>query len=149
MHIDFANEWGYLGLFLVSFLAATVVPLSPEALVLLLESQGYDAPLLIATATLGGYLGSLTYYYMAIGGRNLALHRFVSISSGKLAKAEARFEKWGSIILFFSWVPIVGEPLIIVSGLLNVRLSVFTVWVIIGRIVRFAILLYTIGPIID
>lgn len=139
--MDIFYELGYVGLFIISFIAATVFPISPEAFVVALYTQDYNAFILIAVATLGGYLGSLTYYYFAITGRKMALNRFVSISPERLAKNEARFARWGSLILLFSWVPIVGEPLIIVAGLLKVRLSVFTFWVILGRIVRFSLLL--------
>ncbi len=138
---DSLYDWGYVGLFLLSFLAATLVPISPEALVVALYTQHYNAFILIAVATVGGYLGSLTYYYLAVSGREWALHRFISISPEKLAENQARFERWGSIILLFSWVPIVGEPLIVVSGLLRVRLAIFSFWVILGRIFRFSLLL--------
>lgn len=144
--MEFAYQWGYLGLFIVSFVAATIIPLSPEVIVVLLYSQGYNPILIVVIATVAGYLGSLTYYYLAIGGRNLALSKFISISPEKLAKTEAQFERWGSIILLFSWLPIVGEPLIIVSGTLKVRLSVFTFWVIVGRIARFSVLLLLAHP---
>ena len=139
--MEFVYDWGYLGLFIISFLAATIIPLSPEVLVLLLFSRGYDAPLLIVIASLAGYLGSLTYYYLARAGGNFALKRFVEISPERLEKAQSRFERWGSAILLVSWMPIIGEPLIIVSGLLQVRLSVFTFWVIVSRLIRFSVLL--------
>lgn len=138
---DSVYDWGYVGLFLISFLAATLVPISPEALVIALYTQQYNAFMLIAVATIGGYLGSLTYYYLAISGRKWALNRFIKISPEKLATNQARFERWGSIILLFSWVPIVGEPLIVVSGFMRVRLAIFSFWVILGRIFRFSLLL--------
>lgn len=141
-NMDVFYDWGYLGLFLLSFVAATVVPVSPEAFVVVLYSQDYDAFLLIIVASTGGYLGSLTYYYFAVRGRNLVTNRIVSISPERLANYQARFERWGAIILLFSWVPFVGEPLIIVSGILKVRLSVFTFWVILGRVFRFSLLLF-------
>ncbi len=147
--MEFAQEWGYLGVFIVSFVAATIFPISPEAIIVVLYSQGYSAPLMIAVATIGGYLGSLTYYYLAIGGRNLILTRFVTVSPERMEKTEAWFERWGTIILFFSWVPIIGEPLIIVAGALRVRLSVFTFWVIFGRIVRFTVLLAIADPLVS
>jgi membrane protein YqaA with SNARE-associated domain len=139
--MEFAYEWGYLGLFIISFLAASILPLSPEVLMVLLYTQGYSAIVLIIVATISGYLGSLTYYFAAIGGRNLALQRWIKIEPEKLAKTQARFERWGSIILFFSWLPIVGEPLIIAAGLLKVRFAIFSFWVIFGRLLRFIVVL--------
>ena len=146
--MEFAYEWGYLGLFIISFLAATVFPLSPEVLMVLLYTQGYSAIGLIIVATISGYLGSLTYYFAAIGGRNLALNRWIKIEPEKLAKTQVRFERWGSIILFFSWLPIVGEPLIIAAGLLKVRFAVFSFWVIFGRLVRFIVVLLIASPLV-
>ncbi len=146
--MEFVQDWGYLGMFVVAFVASTIVPASPEAVMLVLFAQGLDAVTLIIIGTIGGYLGSLTYYYLAIRGRQIVLNRFVTISDERMAKSEAWFARWGSIILFFSWLPFVGEPLLIVAGALKVRLSVFTFWVIVGRLIRFIGLLLLADPLI-
>ena len=53
-------EWGYLGLFLSSFLGATIIPLSSEIVLSLLLTQGFDLNLSIIIATIGNWLGGLS-----------------------------------------------------------------------------------------
>jgi len=57
-------EWGYLGLFLSSFLGATIIPLSSEIVLSLLLTQGFDIKLSIIIATIGNWLGGLSSYYL-------------------------------------------------------------------------------------
>ena len=147
--MEFLYEWGYLGLFIVSFLAATLIPLSPELLLLFLFDQGYSAVLLVLVATIAGYLGSLTNYYLAREGSSWIFQRYMQLSEEKLARYRRHYERWGAVVLFFSWLPVIGEPLMMVGGILQIRLSVFTFWVIVGRIARFSLLLLLASPLMQ
>ena len=62
-------EWGYLGLFLSSFLGATIIPLSSEIVLSLLLTQGFDINLSIIIATIGNWLGGLSSYYLGSLGK--------------------------------------------------------------------------------
>ncbi len=62
-------EWGYLGLFLSSFLGATIIPLSSEIVLSLLLTQGFDINLSIIIATIGNWLGVLSSYYLVSLGK--------------------------------------------------------------------------------
>jgi membrane protein YqaA with SNARE-associated domain len=133
---DLTAEAGYLGLLLVCFLAATLLPLSSEVAVALMPRLGYDPTLTVVVATLGNYLGSVVNYYVGAGAADF-LARYMGTGADRLAQARTAYARWGAPILFFSWLPVVGDPLTLVAGALRVRFVVFTAWVIAGKLARY------------
>ena len=66
--MEYLQELGYLGLFISSFLSATLIPLSPEIVLSVLIAKGFSIPISIFIATMGNWFGSiLTYYIGKIG----------------------------------------------------------------------------------
>jgi len=74
---SFIDNYGYLNLFILSFLASTVLPLGSEALVVALIYQGFSPFTVIMVATVGNYLGSCTTYYLGLKGRPV-LEKYLS-----------------------------------------------------------------------
>ena len=130
-------SYGYPALFLVSFLASTVVPLGSEWLLVSLVMKGYDPLLSVAVATVGNTLGSCTTYGIGIWGGPYLIRRVLRISETAQERAERIYSRYGSWSLLFSWVPIVGDPLCIVGGLLRVRFRKFSILVFSGKLVRY------------
>jgi len=128
---------GYVGLLLVSFLAATLLPISSEVAVALMLRYGYDATPTIAVATVGNYLGSVVNYYVGARGASFFLTRYVGTTADTLTGARATYARWGAPILIFSWVPVIGDPLTLVAGALRVPFVVFTAWVVAGKLARY------------
>jgi len=60
-----------------------------------------------------------------------------------MLNVERIYKKWGSPALFFAWVPIVGDPLTVVAGALNLNLYLFTFWVVLGKAFRYALVILT------
>ncbi|VAW38734.1 probable membrane protein YPO3302 [hydrothermal vent metagenome] len=139
--IEFLFSLGYVGLFIISFLAASLIPLSSELFVLGLPTLGYNVWWVILVATAGNYCGALLNYYIGKKGANSALGRRMKIKPETWAKAERFYKKWGPVALFFSWVPIIGDPLTAVAGALNLHLGIFTFWVLLGKGIRYFVLL--------
>lgn len=106
---------------------------------LLRIAQGADPTLLVASAAAGNLLGSLSTYAIGRGG-NVALRRWLRIDASSIERAEIWFKRWGTPSLLFAWLPIVGDPLCLVAGLLQVRLWLFAVLVGIGKVARYAAL---------
>ena len=52
-------ELGYLGLFMACFLTATLVPLSPEVILVVLIAKGFNLQICIAIACVGNWLAGL------------------------------------------------------------------------------------------
>jgi membrane protein YqaA with SNARE-associated domain len=134
-------QYGYLGLFILSFISATLIPLASEAFVALMPGLGFNVWLVLTFATIGNFLGSLTNYYIGKLGTNFLLARLIPKDEKKIQSARERFKRWGTPVLFFSWVPVVGDPLTVVGGILNVSLLNFTVWVLSGKLLRYLLIL--------
>ncbi len=142
---DMIFQSGYLGLFLVSFLAATLVPLGSEIFVAVMAVSGYDPWFVFAVATSGNTLGSITNYYVGKLGTNFLLSRYIKVDSQKRQKAEKMYQKWGSPILSLAWIPIIGDPLTVVAGVFNLDLWIFTFWVALGKSFRYFFVIMTAG----
>jgi len=140
---DVLYQAGYPGLFIVSFLAATLLPLGSEFFVITMILSGYNPLLTFVTATVGNSLGSITNYYVGRYGANKVCSRYINIDAQKKQKVERIYKKWGSPALFFAWVPIVGDPLTVVAGALNLNLYLFTFWVVLGKAFRYALVILT------
>lgn len=138
---EVALSFGYFGLFAVSFLAATLLPFSSEALVALMPHLGYKILLILLFATAGNYLGALTNYYVGKKGSRFIFSRYIRVGPEKLQKAQQLYERWGAPVLFFSWVPVIGDPLTVIPGLLNGNIVVFTFWVLLGKTLRYIVVL--------
>lgn len=135
-------EWP---LFFSALLSATLLPGSSEALLLYQLSQGGAVPPLVLSATAGNLLGSLITYGMGRAG-NSALHRrWLGIDEQQLARAERWFGRWGRPSLLLAWLPVVGDPLCLVAGLLRAPWIWFLVLVGIGKLARYAFLAWLAG----
>lgn len=132
----------YGGLFLASFLAATLLPAQSEAVLVGLAVQGAQPViLLLAVASVGNVLGSLVNW-----GLGRAIDRFRNrswfpVSDAALARAQAQYERWGYWSLLLSWVPVIGDPLTVVAGVMREPLGRFLLLVTIAKVGRYLVLL--------
>ena len=133
---------GYLGLFLSAFLAATILPLSSEAvLAALTAAEGYNALGLWATASLGNTLGAFVNWLLG----RFCLHwrdrRWFPVKPDQLERASRWFRRYGAWSLLFAWLPVVGDPLTLVSGVLRVNPWLFLALVATGKAARYAVVI--------
>jgi membrane protein YqaA with SNARE-associated domain len=136
---DFFTSHGYLALFLLSFLASTIVPLGSEWLLVALVVGGYDPVLCVAIATAGNTLGACTTYGIGLFGGPFMIGRILRIGDEERQKAERLYARYGSWSLLLSWVPIVGDPLCLVGGMLRIRFVRFSTLVLIGKLARYTV----------
>jgi membrane protein YqaA with SNARE-associated domain len=131
----------YLSLFVTSFLAATILPMSSEAVLAgLLAASSQPWIVLIAIASAGNILGSLTNWGI---GRGLALareHPRFPVDRAKLARAENWYRRWGCWSLLLSWVPVIGDPLTIAAGFLREPFWIVLALVSIAKIGRYLVI---------
>ncbi len=138
---DLILNLGYFGLFLISFLSASLLPLASEVFVVGMPPLGFNVWGVIAVATVGSYMGSLVNYAVGKKGTDFVLGRYVKINPKTWERAERFYRRWGPVALFFSWVPFIGDPLTAVAGALNMHLGIFSFWVIFGKTLRYLVLL--------
>ncbi|MBO0494419.1 YqaA family protein [Pseudomonas sp. Marseille-Q1929] len=131
---------GYLGLFLAAFGAATLLPLQSEAvLVGLLLSGHYSLWLLLGVATLGNVLGSLVNWWLGRWVEHFKGRRWFPVSDQQLDKARRHYQRWGHWTLLLSWVPIIGDPLTLVAGVMREPLWRFLVIVSLAKLARYLV----------
>lgn len=129
-------------LFASAFLSATLLPGSSEALLLFRLHEGADVLSLLLSATAGNLLGSLVTYAMGLGG-NIMLHRrWLRIDEAALARAQSWFSRWGSPVLLLAWLPVIGDPLCLLAGLLRVDPVRFVIFVGAGKLARYAFIVW-------
>ena len=136
----------YLSLFFISFLAATILPFSSElTLVGLISTSNYDNLLLLVFASFGNVLGSIFNWGLGFYARNLTIKKWFPFKETQIERSSKWFSKFGKWSLLFAWLPIVGDPLTFVAGLLRVRFLDFIILVAIGKVSRYLIIFYLIG----
>ena len=131
----------YLTLFSLSFLAATLLPLGSEALLVYDVMQNYSLYLLWFFATLGNTLGSALNYWLGLKGEAY-LEKRGHISAQKITKARAFFATYGGWTLLLSWVPIIGDPLTFIAGVLRYNFKYFTLIVFVAKGLRYAVIIF-------
>jgi len=133
----------YLSLFVISFLAATILPFSSElTLAGLMATSSYDNLLLLAVASLGNILGSVVNWILGFYSRNLAKKKWFPFKDKQIKNSSKWFSKFGKWSLLFAWVPIIGDPLTLAAGLLRVKFIEFLILVTIGKVSRYLIIFY-------
>lgn len=132
----------YFILFISSFLASTVLPLSPDILAGTMARGGYTLFFIIAVATAGSYLGSCTTYLLGYLGREKILKKRLEGKEAKMEKYHQIFEKFGAPVLLFSWVPIAGDIFVVLAGILKINFFIFSLYALLGKIIRFTFVVY-------
>ena len=136
----------YLSLFFISFLSATILPFSSElTLAGLISTSNYDNLILLVVASFGNILGSVFNWSLGFYSRNLTTKKWFPFKETQIERSSKWFSKFGKWSLLFAWVPIVGDPLTFVAGLLRVRFLDFIILVAIGKVSRYLIIFYLIG----
>ncbi|OBQ51711.1 YqaA family protein [Halodesulfovibrio spirochaetisodalis] len=136
----FSPETGYPALFFLSFLAATVLPLGSEWLLIAMVAGSFEPTTSVIVATAGNTLGACTTYAIGIWGGAYLINRILRIDEKSQQKAQSFYSKWGQWSLLLSWVPIIGDPLCLVGGIARMRFSLFLLLVLTGKFVRYAAL---------
>ncbi|ROL64497.1 YqaA family protein [Pseudomonas vranovensis] len=137
----------YWALFLSAFGAATLLPLQSEAVLvglLLREPEALISLLLIATA--GNVLGSIVNWLLGRGIEHLRDKRWFPFKPAQLVKAQLRYQRYGQWSLLLSWMPVIGDPLTLIAGIMREPFWRFLVLVTLAKAGRYLVLaLLTLG----
>lgn len=129
----------YLILFISAFVSATLFPLGSEALFIFDIIEGHNLYLLLFFATLGNSLGSIVNYFLGLKGEEYLLKKKL-IKEEAILKSKLYFDKYGSICLLFSWLPIVGDSFTFVAGILKYDLRKFILLVTLAKFARYLVI---------
>lgn len=125
----------YFILFLWSFLAATVLPIGSEPMLIGIVRNA-PAPLVpVLVATVGNFLGACTLYWTGFhAGAWMERRTKRSVTQ---ARASRLLQRHGRPILILAWVPILGDALVALAGAAKVSFGPFTGWVLTGKALRY------------
>ena len=125
-------------LFAASLLAATIIPAQSEAVLVGLHLTGnYSPALLIAVATCGNVLGASINWLLGRYLEHFKTHRWFPVKEAALDRAARTYQRYGVWTLLLSWVPIIGDPLTVIAGLLRTPFPLFLLLVTIGKLARY------------
>ncbi len=129
-------------LFAVAFTAATILPGSSELALAasIAANPGYTVTLFL-TALAGNVLGSVLNWALGRWAAGLAGKKGFPVTPQQLARASALFNRYGYWLLLFSWAPVMGDPLTVVSGSLRVNFWLFLILVAIGKAIRYLLII--------
>ena len=133
----------YISLFFVSFLSATILPLGSEGLLLYYANDPSLSILYLwLLASIGNTLGGLTNWFLGLYLVRFESRKWFPISPETRQKAERVFNKYGIWSLLFTWLPVVGDGIALVSGVLRTPIWYFLPLVLIGKAARYALILW-------
>ena len=111
----------------------------------LISTSNYDNLILLVVASFGNVLGSVFNWSSGFYSRNLTTKKWFPFKKTQIERSSKWFSKFGKWSLLFAWLPIVGDPLTFVAGLLRVRFLDFIILVAIGKVSRYLIVFYLIS----
>ena len=143
--IAFLMNWGYMGMALSAFLAASILPFSSEAVMVGLLAAGLDMWALVAWGTVGNVLGSLFNYGIGRLGKMEWIEKYLHTKPEDLDRARRFMGGRGAWMGLCSCIPVIGDVITIVLGLMRANLTIFIVSVTISKLARYVVLMVTAG----
>lgn len=138
--IQYLTDWGYIGMFISAFLAGTVLPFSSEAVLLACIALGLDPVLSTLSTTAGNALGGITCYWIGHLGKTEWIEKYLGVSRKQMDRAENFIHGKGSWIAFLSFLPVIGDAILIVLGFMRANVIIVTISMTIGKLIRYAVL---------
>ncbi|MER9067690.1 DedA family protein [Mesorhizobium sp. M0902] len=128
------------GLFLAALLAATILPMQSEAVLVGLLLADYSPWPIIAVASVGNVLGSVINWLLGRGIERFRSQRWFPMNQAQLERAQVWYRRYGKWSLLLSWLPVVGDPLAVVAGVLREPFRVFLLLVTAAKVGRYLVL---------
>ena len=136
---DFA---AYAGLFVAALVAATLLPMQSEAALVGLLLSGYSPWLLLLVASAGNVLGSVINWLLGRGIERFRDRRWFPANQAALDRAQGWSQRYGKWSLLLSWVPVIGDPLTVIAGVMREPFPVFLALVTVAKVGRYAVLTF-------
>lgn len=131
----------YVVMFVVAFVSATLLPAQSEAVLVALTAEG-EHPLwaLVAAATMGNSLGSSVNWLLGTFAQGYMHARWFPVKEASLKRARSWYHKYGRWSLLLSWLPVVGDPLTLVAGILGEPFRSFFLITCTAKLLRYLVL---------
>ncbi len=133
-------ELGYLGMFISSILAATLLPFGSEAIFISLLYNQFDSFSLTIIASIGNTIGGMITYYIGRLGKWDWLEKWFGLPQSKIERYMVSIQKRGWLYAFFTWLPGIGDPMAAAIGFARIPPITTSFWMFIGKSLRFTVL---------
>ncbi len=140
--LDGFVEYGYIGLFIASFLAATILPFGSEFVFVTLIAVGLDPWTCTIVASAGNWLGGMTNYYLGRLGKIEWIEKYLKIPKEKTDKIQHFLEGKGAFMAFFSFLPVVGDVIAVALGYMRANVYWVNISMFLGKFARYAAIMY-------
>ena len=150
MDFAFSAEAGLAGLFLASFVSATLLPGGSEAVLFaVIRLHPEQSVAAFALATLGNTLGGMTTYGMARLLPARVMHSGIpgDGADGTAASRLNALRRHGAPLLILAWAPIIGDALCAAAGWLRLPWLPCTLWMATGKAARYGLVIAGAGMI--
>ncbi len=138
--LQLLTEWGYMGMFISAFLAGTILPFSSEAVLLACIGLGLDPVWSTISTTAGNALGGITCYWIGHLGKTEWVEKYLKVDKKQMDRAERFIHGRGSWMALFSFLPVIGDAILIVLGWMRANVWIVALSMTIGKLARYAIL---------
>lgn len=139
---SFFFDLGYAGLFLASFLAATVVPFSSEVLLGIFIYSGYDIYISVMLATFGNFAGGMSGYYLGRLGKWEFIEKYMRIKHEKMCLYRDRIVPYSGLAAFMTWLPFVGDFICVALGFFKCSVRRIVIYMFAGKFFRYVVFSY-------
>jgi len=134
---EFLLDYGYIGVFIASFLAATILPFSSEIVLGgVIATGGAYWPCMIA-ATIGNFLGGMSCYWLGMLGKTEWIEKYLKMKPEKLQKIQEWLKGKGAWTAFFVFLPGVGDFIAVALGYLRANVWIVAISMFIGKAIRY------------
>lgn len=135
--VAFFSEYGYWGMGVLAFLSGSVVPITSEVLLVLFLSLGLNAVALTLVATLGNTLGGVTCYFVGMLANKERVVKMFKMTPRRMQRADKIIQKYGYWAALISFVPILGETLLVLLGVMRVSWWKVAIVMALGKLIRY------------
>ena len=135
--VDFFYQYGLLGLFIAAFLSGSIFPFNSESVLLLLIYSGFDVISSLAAATAGNTLGGISIYYLGYLGKMEWIEKYAKVKSEKIHAILPRLKRFGALAAILSFVPFVGDLVILALGFFRISPKLTVLFMLIGKAARY------------
>ncbi|MBT6745054.1 MAG: DedA family protein [Flavobacteriales bacterium] len=135
-------ELGYFGLFIATFLAATIVPFSSEIVLAGMLAAGFDGFGVLAVATVGNTIGGMSSFYLGYLGKWRWIESKLRVPKEKVFRFKSWIDKYGSLTAFFCWLPFIGDVIAIALGVFRAKVALVLALMFLGKLMRYLLIVW-------
>lgn len=140
--MEFFYHYGLGGLFIAGFLSGSILPFNSEAVLTVLILAGFNAVSCLIAATLGNMLGGISIYYLGYLGNMQWIEKYCKVKEAKIQAILPRLNKYGPLMAALSFVPVLGDIVVLGLGFFRISPLFTTIFMFIGKVGRYAFIIW-------